>query len=301
MSPSLRRSLLLVPADTFVWTTPSGPGRPDGLVLDPSGLVHPDARPAARGRLQDLVSAASRDTAVYVRVSPEDLQAELEASVWPGLAGIVLPGPETPEGVTRVEETLVDLESRQALPPGGVKIVLLLDSAQALWNQVNLASASLRVDGLIFGVGDQLYELIDKEETLPFYTGPVPRFPTPEYAWGRFTYLAAQSGVRRLCLLGTSIAPGHINLLEFLQAARRARVLGFQGAVTLHPDGVDTCNQAFSVPQEAIAWAQRTLEREGPSREAQSDAGPAWVGPGVSVSARKRAGALLEQAHAAGR
>ena len=301
MSPSLRRSLLLVPADTFVWTTPSGPGRPDGLVLDPSGLVHPDARPAARGRLQDLVSAASRDTAVYVRVSPEDLQAELEASVWPGLAGIVLPGPETPEGVTRVEETLADLESRRALPPGGVKIVLLLDSVQALWNQVNLASASPRVDGLIFGVGDQLYELTEKEETLPLLTGPVPRFPTPEYAWGRFAYLAAMSGVQRFCLLGTSVAPGHINLQELIQAARRARALGFQGAVTPHTDGVDTCNQGFSLSQEAAAWARRTLERERPSQEAPSDAGPLWEGPGASVSARKRAKALLERGDAAGR
>jgi len=113
--------------------------------------------------------------------------------------------------------------------------------------------------------------------------------------------LAAMSGVQRFCLLGTSVAPGHINLQELIQAARRARALGFQGAVTPHTDGVDTCNQGFSLSQEAAAWARRTLERERPSQEAPSDAGPLWEGPGASVSARKRAKALLERGDAAGR
>ena len=297
MSFPVRRSLLFAPGDTFTWTSSSGSARPDGLVLDFTTLVHPDARSTARGRAQELVNAASKETAVWAQTAPLELARGLEAAVWPGLAGVVLSGAEKAEDVAQVDEALSGLESQRGVPSGSVKILLLLDSGPGLWNQMTLASASSRVDGLIFGAGDQLYELTGTEESLPIYSEPTPRFPKPEYVWGRFISLAAMSGLQPLCTLGTSVAPGHADIPHLTQGAQRARALGFQGGVLLDPAGVETANRCFTLVQESISWAQSTVQWEQSSQGTDVVVG-SHGGP-LSNSAVRRARAVLERAEAA--
>ena len=117
------------------------------------------------------------------------------------------------------------------------------------------------------GAGDLAFDATGVEEDAPYLTGPVPPFPSQAHVWGRTALAAAAGGVRLLGMLGTTIAPGHLeealgdDAQERLRdAARLARLSGFHGAVTLHPEAVAACADGFSVPEAAVAEARRTLE-----------------------------------------
>lgn len=245
MQAILRRSLLLCPADTINWPINWVSEKPDALILDTSGLVHPDSRLSARQRLRELVTAVSSELEVHVRLSPGEVEEDLRSAVWPGLTGVVLSGAYTPSEVSQLEDQLADLENQRSMPPGSVEIILNLDSGQTLWNMHALALASPRIRSLILGMGDQLFEFLDEEESLPFYAGPVPRFPSPYYTWGRFVCLCTMVGAQPLCLLGTSVAPGEIDLNQFQRAVGMARTLGFQGGVLFQVESVQACNEGF--------------------------------------------------------
>ena len=60
----------------------------------------PGLKAEARGLVRDAIVTAGKGAAeVFVRVNKEFLEADVAASVWPGLAGIVLPKVECPEDV----------------------------------------------------------------------------------------------------------------------------------------------------------------------------------------------------------
>src|SRR4029450_189154 len=68
--------------------------------------------------------------------------------------GLVLPKVETPEEVMKVEAILTQLEPRQKMPAGGVKLLVAIESPRGLLNAAAIAACSPRVCGLMFGAED---------------------------------------------------------------------------------------------------------------------------------------------------
>ena len=100
MSILIRRSNLMVPVTNgrFVqWAWRHGA---DAITLDLEDGVTPDLKASARELVRNAVATVGKGAAeVFVRVNKEFLEADVDASVWPGLAGIVLPKVESPEDV----------------------------------------------------------------------------------------------------------------------------------------------------------------------------------------------------------
>ena len=173
---------------------------------------------------------------------------------------------EGPSVLAELDDALTALEQARRLP-SPVRVLAMLTSGTALWAVREIIAASPRVEAVVVGLGDLAFDTAGGQEDVPYLTGPHPPFPSRAYVWGRTALAAAAGGVRLLGMLGTTIAPGHLEEAlgddtqdRLSKAARLARLSGFHGAVTLHPEAVAVCAEGFTVPDAALAEAARTLE-----------------------------------------
>src|SRR5438094_170236 len=92
MTSPIRRSWVLVPANDRDLLERSCSAGADVVVLDLEDLVHDSRKAAGRANIREGIGLArSSGAEVFVRCDLELLYADLEASVWLGLTGIVLP------------------------------------------------------------------------------------------------------------------------------------------------------------------------------------------------------------------
>ena len=202
---------------------------------------------------------------VFVRIDPATLREDLVACVWPGLSGVMM-AVDDPGALAELDAALTSLEQARRLPTP-VRVTALLTSGAALWAVREIIAASPRVEAVVVGVGDLAFDAAGDDDPAPYLTGPTPPFPSTAYVWGRAALAAAAGGVRMLGMLGTTIAPGHLEEAlgddapyRLRSAARLARLSGFHGAVTLHPEAVAACADGFTTPDTTLAGAHRTLE-----------------------------------------
>lgn len=255
------RSALVVAGDAFQQVKEGLNWSPDALCLDLDWLVHPSRRAQARDLAWAAISATSHSRSLAMaRIGLQEAEEDLKAVVWPGLAAVVVPDLEGPEAVRDLDQRIAALERERQLPAGTVKLIPFLSTGRGLWSARDIATASPRVTAIALGMGDLLYEMTGTHEAAPYITGPVPRFPVPEYNWSRLGFIAAAAGVHLLGLLGATVAPGHARGHNLERAVNLARQAGFRGAFTLHQEGVAACNRGFAVPVETLKAAGETAE-----------------------------------------
>ena len=103
--------------DAGNWTSENGDGAwahvPDAVTLDLEDGVRPEHKQEARTLTRETISLASRGSAeVFVRINSDNPETDLEASVWPGLTGVVLPKVEHAEEVARVSDMIGRIEGK---------------------------------------------------------------------------------------------------------------------------------------------------------------------------------------------
>ena len=94
---------------------------------------------------------------LYVRINnweTEMTNDDLEAIVHPGLDGVCLAKCGGADNVQRLAWKLEELEQRRGMKVGTVAIQLLIETAKGVINAYPAASASPRVNSLIFGAVD---------------------------------------------------------------------------------------------------------------------------------------------------
>jgi citrate lyase beta subunit len=85
---------------------------------------------------------------VGVRISAASPEADLSASVWPGVTSITLPRVESVEQLRQAEVLINRLERRRGIRPGTVRIQALIASTRGVTRAPEIASVSSRVDGV---------------------------------------------------------------------------------------------------------------------------------------------------------
>ena len=169
-SPRRRRSVLLLPADRSDQLPVALNLRPDALCLDLGGIASTAGREMACGLLWGEVTAASRSYAeVLVRLSSSQAWDELEACVWPGLAGVIAPV-QGPRELLHLEEAMRALEETRGLP-FPLTLLPYLDCPEAITLAGEIAFAVPRVDAVVLALHDL------SASSSPHRRGPAPRLP----------------------------------------------------------------------------------------------------------------------------
>src|SRR5450830_1680204 len=105
MAILVRRSNLMVPVAAADTVSQAWRHDADAITLDLEDGVGAARKAEARGLVKEAIAPCSQGAAeVFVRVNKPFLQADLEASVWPGLRGIMLPQMESAAEVAEAAE-----------------------------------------------------------------------------------------------------------------------------------------------------------------------------------------------------
>ncbi len=282
------RSLLFAPAnEPRKVARLSGTGA-DAVVLDLEDAVAREYKLAARAMARDALDTIT-GTLRCVRVNAWDTgltPGDVAAVMCPALDVLVLPKVETPRDLARLDATI---DAALAGSGTGPKILALIETCAGVLAAAEIARASPRLGGLVFGAGD-----LGKDLGLPTLRGDI----SAALAWGRakLVYDARAAGL-----------PGPIDgpcLAVRDKAAMQseceaAAALGHGGKVCIHPDQVAIANRAFAPSAEEVDFARRLLAAFAEA-EARGSASITVDGVFVDYPIADKARALLALAQRTG-
>ena len=212
---------------------------PDVIVVDLTELTPERARMKALGRAEAAVKVANASGGeVFAQVDRDNLAVDLEAVVWPGVAGVVVPRLETRQQVKDCHDCLAELESRRGISANSIQIVASLDTAVGNQRAMELVTASRRVWGVTLGMADLEMDL------RPVPDGEIHMMP---YLMQRLIIVAGAASVTPLGAWWRHPARGQsAGPEDTYQAAVRGKALGFKGSFcTLGPQ-VEALNRGFN-------------------------------------------------------
>jgi len=277
MKDFVRRSNLLVPvasANTALlldWSLEdegSEPWRhtPDAVTLDLEDGVPPARKSEARALVKEAISLAGRDASeVFVRVNKAYLHADLEASIWPGLTGIMLPKIERADDVAQASGLVEEMERRRGIEVGSLELIAFVESALGVWNVREIIAASPRVTQVALGESGLSCTL----GIAPlFYSGIEVACGQGEgydpfvYTRGRIVIEGTAAGVQPV---GMAYPLGSLPALsprdELLRLATVAKNLGFKGVICPgEKTWVEPVNTAFTPTSELVEYYTRVRE-----------------------------------------
>jgi len=238
----------------------------DNVILDLEDAVAKAEKAATRALVVEALKRARQSDAkrggAYVRVNgfhTEFCYGDAVAVVGPGLDGVILPMVESREQIVAFDWLVGALEHERGLPPGGIDIIPIIETAKGIANARAIAAAGTRVKRMAFGAGDYTLD-VNMEWTLG----------ESELEHARAEMVVASRAAGLEAPIDTVWV--HINDLEGLaRSAKRARQLGFQGKMCIYPPQVERVNAAFTPTETEIDFARRVVaafekaEREGSS------------------------------------
>jgi citrate lyase subunit beta/citryl-CoA lyase len=250
------RSLLFIPTLEERFVAKAATRGADAIILDLEASIPDTRKEEARAALPGAVEKLVSDVPVTVRINPLWTPAirDLEACVIPGVSAIHIALCESGEHVRAIDGILSELESARGLPAGGINLLAMIESADALGRAAEIAKASPRLVGLTLGVED--------------YATSIGVAATPDLlrpAVFQLNQAAHGAGIQSFAV-PASIAD--FNVTETLDTqSRYARRLGSIGGYAVHPAQVAVFNAVFAATREEIAWAREVVSGAKDSKQ----------------------------------
>jgi len=217
----------------------------DVITIDLEDSVPPAEKEKARGLAHShLKIAADTGADVYVRLNNWETgmtNADCEAVVDKGLNAVC-------------HWKLEEMEQKNGLEPGSVQIQLLIETAKGMMNVYEAATASPRVNSLIFGAVDYT---TDMRVTLTQPNGH-------EQEWGRARMACAARAAGLIAIDCPYVAFKDTEGFEV--DTRYGRQLGYEGRMLIHPSQIEPAHKIYSPAPERVEWAKavvKVFEEEG--------------------------------------
>lgn len=258
------RSVLVCPGSNRRMLEKAVSATADMVLIDLEDAVAPAEKPAARGETVRALRELDWGQKVRAyRINPlptpwfyRDLIEVVEAA-GDRVDLIVVPKVERLTDVAVVAGLLTSIEAAIGLDrPIGLEIQI--ESARGLTAIDAIATASERVDALVFGPGDFAASI-----GMPLTAIGAPDSWDAAYPGHRL------HGVMQRILVAGRAADVRVidgpyadfrDLDGLRQAATIARALGYDGKWCIHPGQIETVNEVFSPTEAEIAWARRVIE-----------------------------------------
>lgn len=231
----------------------------DAISIDLEDAVLEERKAEARAIVATWLRQGQRprsEKRVIVRVNAMDtphFADDVAAVVQPGLDILNLPKPASVDAVRAAAQALVQAERANGVSQP-VRLLLNIETPQALREAAALAQASPRVMGLQVGLGDLFEPLgIDRKDV-----------DVVRQILLTIRMAAGEAGVMAMdgAYADVGNAPG------YLAEAAMARRLGYVGKSCIHPSQIALANQAFSPTAAEIAQARRVVDAAAISQAA---------------------------------
>lgn len=243
------RSILFVPVDREKFVTSAHTRGADAIQLDLEDSITLERKTAARamlGTAVDTLHGNGMDVLVRVNRDLRNLVEDLAAAVRPGVAAVTIPKVLGVDHLALVDELIAELERARGLPDGGIRLIAMIETLDALAAAREIARAVPRLGGMTLGSED--------------FSADGGFEPSPALLHNpcqQVVFAARAAGVEAYGF------PGSIAEFTDLEALRTmladAGAMGFSGAFCIHPAQVAPINRAFQPDAEAIAYAERVV------------------------------------------
>ncbi|MEW6603114.1 MAG: aldolase/citrate lyase family protein, partial [Thermoproteota archaeon] len=162
------RSLIFVPGNSARFVEKAKTLAADIICFDLEDSVPANEKGAARKIIADAISRRQEyGRPLYVRTnSPESglIADDLKAAVCKGIDGIVIPKVNEAQEIVKIKKQVATLEKRNRT--GRVSMMPSIETARGVVNAHQIASADDRINALVFGVFDFLYDMkLDYDES----------------------------------------------------------------------------------------------------------------------------------------
>lgn len=276
-----RRSILSVPGHKSSMHAKAAGCAADLIMLDLEDSCPPGEKESARSEI--IASAKALDwggSILTLRVNdpagPFCLQDVLEVVPQIGhlLDTLIVPKVETASQIHYLDHLLTALEREHALPHM-IGLEPIIESAQALRDAKEIATASPRIRTLVFGVADYsssinmpLSSISGHGESDGLYPGDPLHF-----VYSRLIMEGKAAGLQVVD------APyGNFRDPEGLRtAAYRSRALGFDGKWCIHPSQIESINEIFFPSKEEIGRAHQVIAAHEAARGGAAAIGDSMV------------------------
>ena len=288
----IRRSNLVVPITDTASVTDAWRHNADAVTLDLEDGVVASSKSAARELVRDAIQTAGRGAAeVFVRVNKAFVEADIEASVWPGLSGIVLPQVESSAEVADAAALLDWMERRRGVEVGSLQLALLIESARGVWDIRDILTASPR---------STQAGLDESDLAASMGINAVADYDPFVYARGRLAIESTAAGVQAIGVAHPMGAlPRFLPQDELLQIATDSKNLGFKGMLCPHPSWVAPVNMAFTPTESQVDYYTQVRQVFANALAAGTAAAP-FAGRMIDVPVDEWAKVVLEMAAACG-
>jgi len=148
---------------------------------------------------------------------------------------------------------LTQLEAKLGLSRP-IRLEVLIEEVEGLANAEEIATASPRLDALIFGVGD--FSLSQGARVDTNFV-PLGEYPGDFWVYARNKVLVAAriAGIDAI----DAPYPDYHDLDGYERDARRASLMGYTGKWAIHPTQIPVANKVYSPTDEEIALAERNV------------------------------------------
>lgn len=282
--------MIFTPGDRLDMIEKAARSGTDAVIVDLEDAVSNDNKPTARSNLSELPPS---DVPYYVRTNGattpwfwEDVAAVGDADV----VGLILPKAESPAVISEIDGALTVSELRSGKQTGDITLIPLIESALGVRLTYEIASASARVECVMFGGGEQGDLVADLgAEWTPEGTGLM-------HARSQVLLSARAAGVPY---------PMEAVFMDFRNnealrvESEIARTLGYVGKVAIHPGQIPVINEVFTPSPEVVAY-QRKVLAAFEEAEAAGKASIAVDGRMVDYAVARVARTVIARAEAAG-
>jgi len=263
----------------------------DAVLFDLEDATAPTEKEAARA----VIVASLRDLqfdrrAVCVRVNGVDTAwcyrdvIDVVEPAGDRIDCIILPKVESAPDVRFLDRLLTQIETARGWQVGRIGLEVLIESATGVQRVDDIASASPRLETLIFGPGDLSASLGLGQLSIGMldstYVGDV-----WHYALMRILVAARANGL--LAIDGPFAAFGDLDGLE--RSARHTAALGFDGKWVIHPSQIETVNRVYSPDPAAFARAEAILAAYRQATKGEGRGALRFEGEMIDEATRKMA------------
>lgn len=239
------RSMLFIPGVKDTWLAKLNENVADAIIMDLEDSVPQERKVQARDFVAEALSMPTKKS-LWVRINKTTqgyALEDIEAIVCEALTGIVVPKVASVADVIGLSAQLAQVEQARGLAVGSIRLLPMLETAQALWFAYDIASIP-RVAG-IAGISSKNG---DAERSLG--TRWTEEGLETLYLKSRTVMAARATGKMPIGGLWQNVH----DLDGLTKAASFNRQLGYDGELILHPSNAPIVNQAYAPTLTDIAY-----------------------------------------------
>lgn len=249
----LYRSLIFVPGNNERFVHKAKALQADIICFDLEDSVPLNEKNAARKTIADALTWRTQyKSSFYLRINSLDSNLwllDLQEIIRNGIDGVVVPKVNDQVQIKNIDSKLSEIEDTKKMTKKSIKLIPSIESARGIVNAYSIATSSQRVNAMVFGIFDYLYDMgLDYIENDDMEKNM--------YARAKLPVDAHAAGVESIDGIWQKVD----DTQGLIRDATIAKRLGYSGKSVIHPTQIDPVHKVFVPTQSQINWATKVVE-----------------------------------------